>query len=77
MAGLTLSQAEARLQQYLAAEEAVLTGQSYTIAGRSLTRADLVDIQKGIEIWNSRAVTLSASAAGTGRGRSVTVVARG
>lgn len=77
MAGLTLAQAEARLQQYLAAEEAVLTGQSYTIAGRSLTRADLADIQKGIEIWNSRAVTLAAGSSASGRGRSVTMIAKG
>jgi hypothetical protein len=41
MAGITLAQAEAQLALYLAAEEAVLANQSYEIAGRKLTRADL------------------------------------
>lgn len=48
MAGITLAQAEAQLNAYLAAETAVLAGQSYEIAGRSLRRADLDMIQKGI-----------------------------
>lgn len=64
MAGITLAQAQARLDQYLAAEEAVLTGQSYEIGGRKLTRADLADIQKGIEIWNARTETLTSKASG-------------
>lgn len=34
----------ARYEAYLAAEEAVLTGQSYTIGNRQLTRANLADI---------------------------------
>ena len=36
MAGITLAQAEAQLALYLAAEEKVLAGQSYEIAGRKL-----------------------------------------
>lgn len=72
MAGITLAQAQAQLDAYLAAETKVLAGQSYTIAGRSLTRADLAQIQKGIELWNSRVVQLS-SGAGRSRGRTVVV----
>lgn len=59
MAGITLEQASAQLTRYLDAETAVLSGQAYSIAGRSLTRADLQFIQKGIELWNSRVQKLS------------------
>lgn len=69
MAGITLAQAEAKLAQYLAAEEAVLTGQQYEIAGRMLKRADLQAIQQGVEIWNARVNELSASV--TGRARAI------
>ncbi len=75
MAGITLAQAEAQLALYLAAEQAVLTGQSYEIAGRKLTRADLEAIQKGIELWNARATTLDS--AGAGRSRARTIVPAG
>lgn len=75
MAGITLEQAEAQLASYLAAETAVLTGQSYEINGRKLTRADLDSIQAGITAWNSRIVSLSAGLGGRGRAR--TVVPRG
>lgn len=40
-----------RLNIWLAAEEAVATGQRYQIEGRSLTRADLYDVRKEIEYW--------------------------
>lgn len=64
MAGITLVQAEARLTDYLAAEEAVLAGQSYSLAGRSVTKADLQWIQKGIEIWDQRVKNLSTTTGG-------------
>jgi hypothetical protein len=50
MAGITLAQAQAQLDAYLAAEVAVLGSQSYEIAGRKLTRAHLNFIQEGITI---------------------------
>lgn len=59
MAGITKAQAQAQLDAYLAAETAVLSGQSYEINGRRLTRANLADIQKGIQIWNARVVRLT------------------
>jgi hypothetical protein len=71
MAGITLAQAEARLTEYLAAESAVLGGQAYEIAGRRMTRANLAEIQAGIDLWDKRAKTLAAAA--TGRGRAVIV----
>lgn len=73
MAGITLLQAQTQLDAYLAAETAVLTGQSYEIAGRKLSRADLDSIQAGIKTWNDRVSTLSHKQ--QGRSRSRTVVA--
>lgn len=68
MAGITLVQAETQLAAYLEAETKVLTGQSYDFNGRSLTRANLAEISKGIELWNRRVKNLSAKASGRGRG---------
>lgn len=59
MAGITLADAEAKLTEYLSAETKVLSGQSYTINGRSMTRADLAEIQSGIDAWDSRVKRLS------------------
>lgn len=59
MPGITLELAQTQLELYLAAEAAVLTGQSYEINGRKLTRADLGDIQKGLSHWNGRITTLT------------------
>lgn len=71
MAGITLQQAQAQLDSYLLAETTVLSGQSYEIAGRKLTRANLGDIQAGIALWNGRVGELSRRAAGRGRSRTV------
>ena len=73
MAGITLAQAQTQLNAYLAAETAVLTGQSYEIAGRKLSRADLSSIQSGITLWNSRVATLSSQSQGRTRSRTVVV----
>lgn len=70
MAGITLAQAEAKLAAYLAAEEKVLTGQKVEIDGEALTRANLEQIQKGIELWDGRVKKLTASA-GRGRARAM------
>lgn len=71
MAGITLAQAEARLQEYLNAEAAVLLGQATEVEGRKLTRADLDAIQSGIKLWDARCKALGASASGRGRAVSV------
>lgn len=73
MAGITLGQAQAQLENYLNAETAVLAGQSYEIAGRKLTRADLKSIQAGIDAWDERVKQLSVKAGGRGRARTVVV----
>lgn len=59
MAGISAAQAESQLTAYLAAETAVLAGQSYEINGRRVTRANLAEIQAGIKIWNERAKSLT------------------
>lgn len=64
MSGITLATAQARLDLYLAAEASVLAGQRYEIDGRSLTRANLAEVQSGINIWNQRVQRLSRRSAG-------------
>lgn len=64
MAGITLAIAQSKLDAYLAAETAVLSGQRYEIEGRMLQRANLAEIQTGITIWNQRVQRLSNRAAG-------------
>lgn len=73
MSGITLAQAQAQLEAYLAAETAALAKKSYTIAGRTLTFQDLPAIQSGIELWNRRVGELSARANGRGRTRTMVV----
>ena len=72
MAGITLATASAKLDAYLAAETAVLSGQEYRIEGRLMRRADLEMIQAGINIWNQRVQRLSAR----NTGRSAAIVPR-
>lgn len=74
MAGITLEQAETKLNAYLEAETNVLAGQSYQFQGRTLTRANLSEIRAGISSWDKRVKELSAKA--SGRGRSVTASPR-
>lgn len=71
MAGITLAQAEAKLQAYLDAETKVLKGQAVSIDGETLTRANLEIIQRGIDAWNKRVQNLAAASGGRGRARSV------
>jgi len=59
MAGITLAQAEAQLTAWMAASTAVASGQSYSIADRSLTRADARAIQQQIQFWDQKVKDLS------------------
>ena len=47
-----------RLAMYLEAEKRVMTGQSYTIGNRSLTRANLAEIRKAIDDLLAAGATL-------------------
>ncbi len=69
MAGITLEVAQARLELWLAAEEAVaVAGQSYSIdtggTRRTLTRADLPEIRKSIDYWQKQVSRLSRGVPG-------------
>jgi hypothetical protein len=75
MAGITLAFAEAQLALWLEADAKVASGQSYTIAGRSLTYADLGEIRAGIQAWDARCKQLEVEAT-TGGSRLRTIVAR-
>jgi hypothetical protein len=49
---------------YIAAETAVLSGQSFEFNGRRLTRADLAEIRDGRREWEQRCQDEAAAAAG-------------
>lgn len=66
MAGVTLSQAETQLELWLEASTRVAAKQSYSIAGRSLTFADLADINAQIKYWNDQVIKLSRTASRRG-----------
>lgn len=51
--GIPYEVAKQKLQMWLDAMDTIATGQSYTIGSRSLTRANLNDIQNQIEYWSS------------------------
>jgi len=59
MAGITLAQAESKLATWLDAEDKVAAGQAYSIAGRSLTRADLSMIGSRVTYWDDKVKALS------------------
>lgn len=75
MAGITLEQAEAKLQTWLDAEEKIASGQGYSIGNRRLTRADLYTVRGEIEYWNNKVKELEA-AAQSGRNRMYRFVVR-
>lgn len=68
MAGITLAQAEAKLALWMDAMDKVASSQSYSIAGRSLSRANLSDIQAQIEFWDKQVKRLSAGGIRVKRG---------
>jgi hypothetical protein len=74
MAGITSAQAQEHLDAYLAAEKAALSGQSYEIGDRRLTRANLAEIRQGIEYWNAQLRDLSRP---PGRSRARTIIPGG
>ena len=50
-----------KLNTWLAAEEAVATGQSYQIGTRMLTRADLKQIRAQMEYWAAKLAEAEAA----------------
>lgn len=50
-----------RLKLYYAAERAILSGQSYTVGNRTLTRANLAEVREAIDDLLSAGATLDGS----------------
>lgn len=71
MAGITLAHAQTRLDALMAAHDKIIIGQKVEMDGQSLTRANLVDVQRSIEYWDKKVKELSASASGRGRMRTI------
>ena len=67
MAGITLDQAQAQLDAFLAASVAVAKGQAYQIGTRAYRRADLKDIQLSIEFWDGKVQRLTRGGIGVRR----------
>lgn len=62
MVGITIEQAEAQLGAWLqASTDVAQRGQSYSISGRSLSRADLTEISRQITYWDNMVKKLSRS----------------
>lgn len=65
-----------KLNTWLAAEEAVATGQSYQIGNRMLTRADLKQIREQMEYWAGKLAQAEAEEKNGGRNRAYRAVIR-
>ena len=70
MAGITIERAQAMVDLWLAAEEAISTSQSYTIqtdgSSRTLTRADLKEVGDRLNFWQGKLASLTRAASGRG-----------
>lgn len=64
MAGITLAQAEAKLATWMAAMDAVATGQEYAIGTRSLKRVDAAEIRQQVQFWDLKVKELSRGTTG-------------
>ena len=58
-----------KLQTWLAAEEAIATGQSYQIGTRMLTRANLKQVREQMEYWAGKLAEAEAEEKIGGRNR--------
>lgn len=76
MAIFQKSLCEKKLNTWLAAEEAIATGQRYQIGTRMLTRADLEDVRKEMEYWATKLAEAEAEEKAGGRNRMHHFVAR-
>lgn len=74
--GITLEIANKHLEAWLNAELEVSVNQSYTIAGKSFTRADLGEIRKQIDYWKNIVAQLNNAAKHKGRNRIYRIVPR-
>ena len=59
MAGITFDEAQTHLSTWLDAHKAVAKGQSFSISGKTYTRADAQVIRENIEFWDRYVKRLS------------------
>ena len=76
MAVFTKELCNKKLNTWLAAEEAVATGQSYQIGNRMLTRADLKQIREQMEYWAGKLAQAEAEEKSGSRNRAYRAVIR-
>lgn len=57
---MTLTEARRRLQFWLDAEEAIASGQEYSVGTMALTRADLGAVAKRISYYEARVAALES-----------------
>lgn len=55
---MTLQEANEMLKLWIDAEKAVTSGQSYSIAGRSLTRVNMKEIREAQQYWQGEVYKL-------------------
>ena len=67
MAAPSQAEADAQLSLWMAASRAVSVGQSYSIAGRSLTRSNAAEIREMITYWQNMSDGFAAAALGATR----------
>lgn len=65
-----------KLHTWLAAEEAIATGQSYQIGTRMLTRADLKQVREQLEYWGGKLAEAEAEEKQGGRNRAYRALIR-
>lgn len=70
-----LKKAKQQRDKWIEAESAVMSGQSYTIGSRQLSRASLGQIKEQIKFWNGE-ISKTENALKGGRGRVYRVVPR-
>lgn len=58
---ITVSQAQAALDAWVAADLAVAKGKSYSMNGRTLSLADVKDIRDQIQYWERRVAALKSN----------------
>lgn len=76
MAVIDLKTAQKHLDMWLETESEVAINQSYTVGGKTFTRADLDSIRKQIEYWSNKVAIAKNTAKKGGRNRIYRVVPR-
>lgn len=74
--GITLEIAQEHLEEWLEAELAVTTHQSYQLDGKHLTMADLSAIRNTIKYWSDKVEELKVQVESGGRNRMYRAVPR-